>query len=138
MEEKHVVTCFLKRDDGKVLIMRRSQRVGTYRGKWGGVSGYLEDEPLKQALKEIKEETGLKEKDVKFIKEGTPLEVIDRRLQRKWIVHPFLFYVKNPQIKIDLEHTEIKWVEPEEMKNLHTVPGLYKAWRRVSEGNPAI
>jgi len=133
MDEKHVVTCFLKRWDGKVLIMKRSEKVGTYRGKWGGVAGYLENEPLKQAYKEIEEETGLKKEDVELIKEGKPVEVIDENLGRKWIVHPFLFYVKNPQIRIDWEHTEIKWIEPKEIKNLPTVPGLYDAWESVSE-----
>jgi 8-oxo-dGTP diphosphatase len=133
MDEKHVVTCFIKRDDGKVLIMRRSEKVGTYRGKWGGVAGYLEDEPLKQAFKEIEEETGLKKEDVELIKKGKPIEVIDENLGRKWIVHPFLFYAKNPQIRIDWEHTEVKWINPDEMADLPTVPGLYDAWKSVSE-----
>jgi len=133
MDEKHVVTCFLKREDGKILIMKRSEKVGTYRGRWGGVAGYLEDEPLNQAFKEIEEETGLKKEEVELIKEGKPVEVIDEELRRKWIVHPFLFLVKNPQIKIDWEHIEIKWIEPEEMEHLHTVPGLYEAWKSVEE-----
>jgi 8-oxo-dGTP diphosphatase len=133
MDEKHVVTCFLKREDGKILIMKRSEKVSTYQGRWGGVAGYLEDEPLKQAFKEIEEETGLKKEEVELIKEGSPIEVIDGRLRRKWVVHPFLFYVKNPRIKIDWEHTEIKWIDPEEMKELPTVPGLYEAWKNVVE-----
>ncbi len=128
-----MVTCFLKRDDGKILIMKRSERVGTYKGKWGGVAGYLESEPLTQAFKEIEEETGLKKEEVELLKEGKPVEVIDENLGRKWIVHPFLFYVKNPEIKIDWEHTEIRWIYPEEMKNLPTVPGLYEAWKSVTD-----
>jgi len=42
MEEKHVVTSFLEYDN-KILILRRSQAVGTYQGKWAGVSGYIEE-----------------------------------------------------------------------------------------------
>jgi hypothetical protein len=58
MEETHVVTCFLERDsDKKIALLRRSQMVGTYKGRWAGVSGYIEKEntPLKQAFEEIRE-----------------------------------------------------------------------------------
>ena len=56
---KKVVTSFI-RHRGKILVLRRSEKVGTYKGKWAGVSGYLEDPtPLAQALREINEETGL-------------------------------------------------------------------------------
>ncbi|MFC6726725.1 initiation factor 2B, partial [Halobium palmae] len=40
----HVVTAFL-RHRGDVLLVRRSDEVGTYRGKWGGVSGFVERDP---------------------------------------------------------------------------------------------
>lgn len=56
MEERRVVTCFLEHD-GKIPLLRRSQRVGTYRGRWAGVSGYIEEgnTPYAQALEEIRE-----------------------------------------------------------------------------------
>ena len=41
----HVVTCFLlrrTRDGDEILLVRRSQRVRTYRGSWASVSGYVE------------------------------------------------------------------------------------------------
>ncbi|ELK44964.1 translation initiation factor aIF-2B subunit alpha, partial [Haloferax sp. BAB-2207] len=40
----HVVTVFL-RHDGRVLLTRRSDAVGTYQGRWAGVSGYVEGDP---------------------------------------------------------------------------------------------
>jgi translation initiation factor 2B subunit (eIF-2B alpha/beta/delta family) len=57
----HVVTCFL-RHRGEVLLVRRSDAVGTYAGQWGGVSGYVEGDPvdaLDDARREIEEETGI-------------------------------------------------------------------------------
>jgi len=127
LDEKHVVTCFL--EHGRmVLILRRSQKVGTYKRSWAGVSGYLEGEALDQAYTEIREETGLFKSTVKLIKQGKPLEVIDRDLNRKWIVHPFLFHVTDPdRLKIDWEHTECKWINPHDLSKFHTVPGLKKA-----------
>ena len=131
LEEKHVVTCFLEHGK-RILILRRSQKVGTYRGSWAGVSGYMERSDTEQAFTEISEETELYKNDLKLIKKGEPLEVIDRSLNRKWIVHPFLFHVKAPEkIRIDWEHTEAKWIKPQELTNYKTVPGLKKALARV-------
>jgi len=56
--EKRVVTCFLE-SDGEILILRRSRQVGSYQGKWAGVSGFIETTADEQALVEIEEETGL-------------------------------------------------------------------------------
>ena len=92
-----VVTSFI-RHQGKILLLRRSKKVGSYKGKWAGVSGYLEEiSPLKQALKEIFEETGLNESQVALICSGTPLEVLDRKLETCWLVYPFLFETETPE-----------------------------------------
>jgi len=40
MDERAVVTCFL-RNDGEVLLLCRSDAVGSYRGQWGGVAGHV-------------------------------------------------------------------------------------------------
>jgi len=131
LEEKHVVTCFLEHGR-KILILRRSSRVGTYRRSWAGVSGYIETNDIDQAFTEISEETELYKKDLNLIKQGKPLEVVDKNLNRKWIVHPFLFHVKAPEkIRTDWEHTEVKWIKPGELKKYQTVPGLAKALARV-------
>ncbi|MFQ5925733.1 MAG: NUDIX domain-containing protein, partial [Dehalococcoidia bacterium] len=68
MEERHVVTCFLEHDN-KIKLFRRSERVGVYRGRWAGVSGYVEEgnTPYQQALEEIEEETGLGEEDIQLV-----------------------------------------------------------------------
>ncbi len=134
MEERHVVTCFLEYDN-KILLLRRSERVGTYRGRWAGVSGYIEEgnSPYEQALEEIGEETGLGDEDIQVVREGEPLEVIDEEIGRKWIVHPFRFRVIRPEkMEIDWEHTEMKWIDPEEIAKYETVPNLVETWERVA------
>ncbi len=134
MDERHVVTCFLEHD-GRILLLRRSERVGTYRGKWAGVSGYIEtgSTPSQQAWTEIKEEASLDMDDVELVQEGLPLEVVDTELVRKWIVHPFRFQVLKPdKIRIDREHTEAKWIAPEDIGQFETVPNLREAWQRVA------
>ena len=78
IDVKHVVTCFLEHG-GRILILRRSGKVGTYRRSWAGVSGYMETNDIDQAFTEIRQETQIYEKDLKLIKKGEPLEIIDKR-----------------------------------------------------------
>ncbi len=136
MEEAKVVTCFLlRRGTGgdEVLLLRRSQQVGTYRGRWAGVSGYIEtEEPLAQAYTEIEEETGLSRDELTLLRTGEPLEVVDAEADRRWIVHPFLFAVAHPdKIRADWEHVETRWVRPQDVADYETVPQLDDALRRV-------
>ncbi len=132
MKEVSVVTCFLEHR-GRILLLRRSDRVGSYRGLWAGVSGYLEAEPDAQALTEIAEETGLADDDIEMVRRGEPLRVIDPALDTAWTVHPYLFRVKSPdRIRIDWEHHEMHWVTPAEIPDYPAVPMLAETWARVS------
>jgi 8-oxo-dGTP pyrophosphatase MutT (NUDIX family) len=131
LQEKQVVTCFLE-SEGEILILRRSEQVGSYQGRWAGVSGYIEEAADEQALTEIKEETGLGGEDLKLIKTGKPLTITDEKLGTKWVVHPYLFHIKDRnKIKIDWEHKEIKWITPEDIGNFETVPKLKETLARV-------
>ncbi len=128
----HVVTCFLE-SEGKILILLRSDKVGTYRGKWGGVAGFIESTPDSQAHTEIQEETRLQPSDVILMKTGKTITIEDKNLDREWVVHPYLFHVKNAsKLEIDWEHREMKWILPKELDDYDTVPGLKEAYRQVS------
>jgi 8-oxo-dGTP diphosphatase len=135
MKQASVVTCFLLRRSGddEILLLRRSQQVGTYRGRWAGVSGYIEEtDPLTQAYTEIEQETGLAREDVQLLRTGEPLEVVDAEADRRWIVHPFLFEVREPaRIRTDWEHSETRWIRPREIFLYETVPQLAETLMRV-------
>jgi 8-oxo-dGTP diphosphatase len=136
MRQANVVTCFLLRRSGggeQILLLRRSQQVGTYRGRWAGVSGYIEEaDPLTQAYTEIEEETGLTGEDVKLLQSGEPLDVVDAEAERRWIVHPFLFEVgEHVEIRADWEHVEARWIRPQEIFRYETVPQLAETLMRV-------
>lgn len=131
LQEKRVITCFLE-SGGEILILRRSEQVGSYQGKWAGVSGYIDDTADKQALVEIEEETGLCGEDLRLIKRGKPLATEDEKLNVKWVVHPYLFHIKDrDKIKIDWEHKETRWIDPKEIDNYQTVPMLKETLARV-------
>ena len=131
-EFQDVVTVFLTHRS-KILVLKRSREVGTYKGHWAGVSGYLESEdPLKQAYSEMAEEVGLSEQDVTLVKAGNPLEIVDDAQNRAWRVHPFLFSVHEPDtIRLDWENIEMRWILPEEIDQLKTVPALKETLERV-------
>ena len=131
LPEKQVVTCFLE-SNGEILILRRSQQVGSYQGRWAGVSGYIETTADEQALVEIKEETTLSSEDLKLIKRGRPLPIKDEEFGIKWVVHPYLFHIKDwGKIKIDWEHKEVRWIKPDEIGNYQTVPMLKETLAQV-------
>ena len=134
LQEKRVVTCFLE-SDGEILILRRSEQVGSYQGRWAGVSGYVETTPDEQALVEIREEAGLCGEDLTLIKKGEPLSIEDEQLGVRWIVHPYLFNIKERgKIRIDWEHKEAVWIKPEEIDDFQTVPMLKEALAQVYNG----
>jgi ADP-ribose pyrophosphatase YjhB (NUDIX family) len=133
----HIVTCFLLRTDrgrDEILVVRRSERVRTYRGAWAGVSGYLEPNvtPLEQAYTEIREETGLAREDVRLLREGAPISFEDAALSQAWTVHAFLFAVSAPaRIQTDWEATAHQWIAPVELAALPSVPKLAEALAAV-------
>jgi 8-oxo-dGTP diphosphatase len=131
LQEKQVVTCFLE-SDGEILLLRRSEQVGSYQGRWAGVSGYIETTADEQALTEIAEETSLSGDDLKLTKKGQPLTAEDEKLGVKWVVHPYLFHIKDrDKIRIDWEHKETRWINPEDIDNYPTVPKLKETLARV-------
>ncbi len=129
-QEKQVVTCFL-RNRGDVLLLRRSNQVGSYQGKWGAVSGYVEGTPEETAHREIAEETGLA-KAVRLVRRGEPFAVDDEALGTRWIVHPFLFDCAHRDLRLDWETTEAAWAPPPAILHRDTVPNLWTSYARVA------
>ncbi len=136
----HVVTCFLQRKDGnmlRLLLVRRSQRVGSYHGHWAGVSGFVEPNvtPDAQAYTEIREETSLQQDQVRMLRRGAVVEHVDEQLGRHFYIHPFLFIALTPEhIQIDWEATEMRWIEPTELHTYETVPKLQEVYTSALQG----
>jgi len=129
LPEKHVITCFLE-CGGKILILRRSQEVGSFRGRWAGISGYVETTADEQTLVEIEEETGLCPQDGELLAKGSLLVAEDEGV--RWAVHSYLFRIKEPnKVRIDWEHSEKRWIRPEDIDSYQTVPMLKEILARV-------
>lgn len=123
VRERHVVTSIVRRS-GLILLLRRSEDVGSYRGQWAGVSGFIEGGEMDEeaARRELLEEAGLERaKMVKHI--GTERF---RDGDTVWCVHPFLFDSKEQKPQLDWEHVTYKWVKPCDVDKYRTVPGLQR------------
>ncbi|HUK28647.1 MAG TPA: NUDIX domain-containing protein [Candidatus Acidoferrales bacterium] len=132
MKYAPVVTSFLMADQ-QILLLKRSGEVGTHRGLWAAVSGYLEGDepPLKRALTEIQEELGLGEEQVSFVREGEFVRAYDNETETVWVIHPFLFQAKTKAIQLNWENTEWTWTKLEDLSAYPTVPKLREAYDRV-------
>lgn len=128
MYSTKIVTSFIK-DDEKLLILKRSNKVKTMKELWAGVSGIIEndEEPLKRAKIEIFEEVGIAEDEIKLIKAVKEMKVSSPQYENhEWEIFPFLFETKNPTIKLNWENSEFKWIAVDELEGYETVPNLQK------------
>ena len=128
-----VVTCFAKFND-EILLLKRSNKVWTYKGKWNVVAGYLDEiKPLRQkALEELNEETKIAKEKVKKISIAEPFEFRDKEIGITFVVHPVLVELREkPEIKLDFEHTEARWVKKGDLSKYDAVPNLMEGAKRV-------
>jgi len=122
-----VATSILIDEKENILILKRSNKVRTYKGLWSGVSGYIEEweEPIDTAFKEINEEIGLDREDVELLKTADPIKFTDvyKGETYNWKVYPFLFFTrKKSKVQIDWEHTKYRWIRPSQLEKCDTVP----------------
>ncbi len=128
MYSTKIVTSFIK-DNEKILILKRSDKVKSMKGLWAGVSGIIEknEEPLKRAKIEIFEEVGITEDKITLLRSAEEMRVNSPQYENhEWQIFPFLFEAKNPIIKLNWENSEFKWINTEELENYDTVPSIQK------------
>lgn len=118
-----VATSILKNSD-EILILKRSEKVGSFQGYWSGCSGYIEknETPEETSLKEIREETGIEEKQLKLLVIGNVQRV--EKDTGTWLIHPYLYETNTKTIKLDWENDEHVWIKKEELEKYKFVPGL--------------
>ena len=130
-----VITVFVKYQN-KILLMKRSERVKTYQGKWMTVAGYLDSPNQSLADKiyeELREETGIDLGLAASLKFGETFTFVDKAINKTWITHPAIVeLVRKPEITLDREHTEYRWIKSEGLDQYDTVPTLLQSWKNVN------
>jgi 8-oxo-dGTP pyrophosphatase MutT (NUDIX family) len=130
MRSTKIVTSFIT-SNKKFLLLKRSENVKSMKCLWGGISGIIEkyEMPLERAKIEIFEEVGIKENKIKLLKSGKKIQVSSPQYKNhEWEVFPFLFEADTPDIKLNWENSDFRWVLAEELKNYQAVPNLEKVF----------
>jgi len=130
MRATNIVTSFIK-DNDKLLILKRSDKVKSMRGLWAGISGIIEndEEPLERAKIEIFEEPGITHEKITLIKSIGEMRVNSPQYKNhEWEIFPFLFNATNPTIKLNWENSDFRWINIGELQNYETVPSLQKVF----------
>jgi len=128
MRSTRIITAFIKNND-KILILKRSDKVRSMKGLWSGVSGIIENDeiPTNRAKIEIFEEVGIKENKINLVKSVEKIKISSPQYENhEWEVFPFLFETNETEIKLNWENSEHKWINVNELKNYETVPSLDK------------
>ena len=128
MHSTKIVTSFIRNND-KLLILKRSKKVKSMKGLWAGISGIIENNeiPLQRAKIEIFEEVGITEEKIKLIKSAKEMRInAPQYKNHEWEVFPFLFESEKPDVSLNWENSEFRWIEVQELKNYNTVPSLEK------------
>lgn len=128
MRSTKIVTSFITSNE-KFLLLKRSEKVKSMKGLWAGISGIIEkkEEPLQRAKIEIFEELGIKGDHIKLLKTAERMRVVSPQYKNhEWEIFPFLFEANNPEIKLNWENSEYKWISADELNNYKTVPNLEK------------
>lgn len=115
----------------RLLLLKRSNQVSTYQGKWNTVAGYLDDyhQTLNEKIhEELREETGIMPTNIQEYIFGSRYQFTDTNAKKTWIVFPAkVILSKKPSIQLDWEHTDFQWIAPEDITNFDTVPNLKKS-----------
>ena len=128
MRSTRIVTSFIK-NNNKILILKRSEKVRTMKGLWSGVSGIIEnnEKPRDRAVIEIFEEVGIEKEKISLIKTIEKMKISSPQYENhEWEVFSFLFKTNETKIKLNWENSEFKWIDLDELKNYETVPNLEK------------
>lgn len=120
-KKRYIIAAVLQREDGKILLMHRAASHSTFGGKWAVVTGYIErgEAPEDTVKREVWEELHVL---VDIIEPGQPLVIPleDREMH----IRPFLCRPRSLDFRLDWEHQGYTWIDPPEVYQYDTVPGL--------------
>lgn len=109
--------------DGKILVLKRAKNDDHQPGVWETVGGGIDEQmsPQEALKKEIIEETGLE------VEIGEPFHVFTftKDTGEFKIGITFLCEYVSGEVRWSNEHSEYRWIDPNEFKKLNSIPSLY-------------
>ncbi|KKQ61453.1 MAG: NUDIX hydrolase [Parcubacteria group bacterium GW2011_GWE2_38_18] len=123
MTHKLAVKGIIRRDDGKILIVKRSENDDHLPGVWETVGGAVEEGaiPEEALIREIMEEVGLN------VEVGEPFNVFNfiKDNGEKKIGITFLCNHLSGEVILSDEHSDFQWIDPFDFKQFDSVTSLY-------------
>ena len=133
MKLRNIATAFLKNDDD-YLMMERSKDNKRMPGYWYGVGGHIEPEeinnPYAACMREVFEETGLKEDDVENMKLKY---IIMRRSKDETVINYLYFGETKTRRTVGNDEGTLHWIPEKEVLNRLLVDALMLALKHYFE-----
>lgn len=135
-ETSPVLVCFVRYQD-KYLLLKRSDKVGLYKGYWSAIAGFIDNEKQtlrEKVLEELDEEAGITEEQIVGWTWIEEYEYSDPVTGKKFIRYPVVVdFLHRPEITLDWEHHKHEWICAEERQNYQQITGSEESWKRVLE-----
>lgn len=115
--------------DGKIFIAKRASDRDHSGGQWECLTGRVEQgETFEEAIKrEVKEETSL---DVEIIKPFNTFHFFRGPAKEEYLGVSFWCHYVSGEVRLDpREHSEFRWVTPEEALNLISIESICRSIR---------
>ncbi len=127
-----VLNCFVKSGD-EILLMKRSDKVSTYQGKWHILAGYIDEfvSIEDKVLEELREEAGILPDKVKNFQIVDSFTVTNDNTGKSRRVYSTAVELKHkPEVKLNWEHTDFRWIKPEQVVDFDIIPNLVDKMKR--------
>lgn len=121
----------IRRNDGKILVLKRNDKDDHKPGVWETVGGGMdkEESPRQALLREISEETGL------AVNVSNPFNVFTFKKDTGEfkIGITFLCEYLGGEVTLSDEHSEYRFIEPKEFSEMKSVLSLHEEIARYAE-----
>ncbi len=121
----------IRRDDGKILVLKRSSHDDHKPGVWETPGGGMDEEQAPQTAleREISEETSL------TVKVAEPFNIFTFKKDTGEfkIGITFICEYLGGEVRLSHEHTDYQWIEPTEFSQMESVPSLHEEIEKYSK-----
>lgn len=121
----------IRRSDGKILVLKRSNKDDHKPGVWETVGGGMDrqETPQEALMREIQEETGLTVR----VKEPFNVFTFKKDTGEFKVGITFLCEYFDGEVALSSEHSEYRWIEPKEFSEMESVSSLHEEIARYAE-----
>lgn len=122
-------------DTNKILIIKRADDQDWRGGEWETQYGRIDqfEEPLQGLQREIREETGLRNIEIRDVLTVWHMFRGSTKAENELVGITYWVRALEDTVKISFEHTEWRWVSPEEALELITEEGIRRDIRKYQE-----